>query len=61
MNSNPYLRGRLSGLSVSLVLSISDELLRWQFPAYAAGEKLSQLLALLRTTFMPSASRFASR
>jgi len=34
-------------LSASLLFALSGELLKWQFPAYAAGEKFSALLAAL--------------
>ena len=53
-----HLRGGLPGLSASLLLALSGELLKWQFPAHAAGEKLSAVVAVLRSAFFPLASRF---
>ena len=53
-----HFQGRLPSLSASLLIALSGELLKWQFPAYAAGEKLSELAAALRNAFFPLASRF---
>jgi hypothetical protein len=39
-----YLRGGLATTTASLFLAVSDELLKWQFPVYAAAT----LLAFLR-------------
>jgi hypothetical protein len=36
-------------MAASLLVFLSGELLKWQFPAVAAGEKLSSLATALRT------------
>jgi len=47
-------RGKLCAVPASL-LFFSGELLKWQFPAAAAGEKLALLAGLLRGLFPQSA------
>jgi hypothetical protein len=47
-------RGKLSSIPASLLLFFSGELLKWQFPAAAAGEKVALLASLLRALFPPS-------
>jgi hypothetical protein len=47
-------RGKLCSAPASL-LFFSGELLKWQFPAAAAGEKLALLAGLLRALFPRSA------
>jgi hypothetical protein len=40
-----HFRGRLLRSSASLLILLSSELLKWQFPAEAAGEMLSKLVS----------------
>jgi hypothetical protein len=40
--------GRLFSSAASLLVLFSEEALKWQFPAVAAGEKLASLAASLR-------------
>jgi len=40
--------GRLFSRTASLLVLFSEEALKWQFPAAAAGEKLASLAASLR-------------
>ena len=61
MNSIPHQRGRLLSTWASLVYSFSGELLKWQFPVAAAGEKVSRVVALVRGAFFPLASPTAHR
>ena len=49
-----HLRGKLCSIPASLLLFFSGELLKWQFPAAAAGEKLALLASLLRASFPQS-------
>jgi len=51
VNRDVHFRGKLCSISASLVLFLSGELLKWQFPAVAAGEKLAVLADLLRAQF----------
>jgi hypothetical protein len=41
------MRGELSVMAASLLVLLSGELLKWQFPAMAAGEKLAALVSAL--------------
>lgn len=41
------MRGELSAMAASLLVLLSGELLKWQFPAVAAGEKLASLVSAL--------------
>jgi hypothetical protein len=52
-----HFRGRLFSISASLLLFVSGELLKWQFPVTAAGEKIALLAAVLRTCLLPSAAQ----
>jgi hypothetical protein len=61
VNSNPHERGRLLSLWASFVYSFSGELLKWQFPFAAAGEKAARVVALVRGAFFPLASPTAQR
>jgi hypothetical protein len=47
--------GKLCSIPASLLLFLSGELLKWQFPAVAAGEKLAVLAGLLRAQFPQAA------
>jgi len=49
------MRGRLFRKAASLLVLFSEEALKWQFPALAAGEKLTALAMVLRRQF-PQAS-----
>jgi hypothetical protein len=42
-------------MAASLLVLLSGELLKWQFPAVAAGEKLASLASILRTMIPHSA------
>ncbi len=42
-------------MAASLLVLLSGELLKWQFPAMAAGEKVASLAAALRTMIPHSA------
>jgi hypothetical protein len=61
MHSNNHFRGRLCSISASLLLSASGELLKWQFPIAAAGEKLALLAAVLRSLFLTPAPQAVRR
>jgi hypothetical protein len=50
-----HFRGKLCSIPASLLLFLSGELLKWQFPAVAAGEKLAVLAGLLRAQFPQAA------
>jgi hypothetical protein len=54
---NNHFRGRLSSISASLLLFVSGELLKWQFPFTAAGEKTALLVAVLRSCLLPPAAQ----
>jgi hypothetical protein len=41
------MRGELSAMAASLLVLLSGELLKWQFPALAAGEKFASLVSAL--------------
>ena len=47
MNFPDPMRGELSAMAASLLVLLSGELLKWQFPALAAGEKLASLVSAL--------------
>jgi hypothetical protein len=49
---NESVRGRLAIVSASLVFSLSNEILKWQFPANAVAEKITFLRAALRSMFL---------
>ena len=42
-------------MTASLLVLLSGELLKWQFPAAAAGEKLASLVSALNVKFPQSA------
>ena len=44
-------RGKLSSIPASLLLFFSGELLKWQVPAAAAGEKVALLASFVRAFF----------
>jgi len=52
------MRGRLFSMTASLLIIVSREVLMWNFPALAAGEKLVWLAAALR--WMPPQSTVPS-
>jgi len=41
------MRGELSAMTASLLVLLSEEVLKWQFPAVAGGEKLASLVSAL--------------
>jgi len=49
------MRGELSAMAASLLVLLSGELLKWQFPAMAAGEKLASLASALNVKIPQSA------
>jgi len=49
------MRGELSAMAASLLVLLSGELLKWQFPAVAAGEKLASLVSALHVKIPQSA------
>lgn len=55
MNRDLHFQGKLCSIPASLLLFLSGELLKWQFPAVAAGEKVAVLAGLLRAQFPPAA------
>jgi len=59
--ANEHFRGKLFSISASLLFFLSGELLKWQFPVVAAGEKLALLAALFRSAFLPSALQLIRR
>ena len=58
---NHYFRGRLFVISASLLFFVSREILKWQYPINAAGEKLASLVAALRSVFLPASLHAARR
>jgi hypothetical protein len=48
------MRGELSAMAASLLVLLSGELLKWQFPAMAAGEKLASLVSALNGKILQS-------
>lgn len=61
MRLSQHFQGRLLHLPASLLLFLSEEVLKWQFPIFAAGEKLAQLVALLRGAFLSSDPQLSRR
>ena len=55
MNFPDTMRGELSAMAASLLVLLSGELLKWQFPAIAAGEKLGSLVSVLKVKIPQSA------
>ena len=55
MNFPDTMRGELSAMAASLHVLLSGELLKWQFPAIAAGEKLASLVSTLKVKIPQSA------
>jgi len=55
------MRGELSCMAASLLVLLSGELLKWQFPAMAAGEKLASLANTLRMMIPSSALELIRR
>jgi hypothetical protein len=49
------MRGELASMAASLLVLLSGELLKWQFPAVAAGEKLTSLVSALNVKIPQSA------
>jgi hypothetical protein len=49
------MRGELSAMTASFLVLLSGELLKWQFPAMAAGEKLASLVFALKVKIPQSA------
>jgi hypothetical protein len=58
---NDHFRGRLFIISASLLFFLSREILKWQYPINAAGEKLAFLVATLRSVFLPASPQAARR
>ncbi len=54
MHWNDHFRGRLSVISASLLLLLSSELLKWQFPTNAVAEKAATLAVALRSLLLPA-------
>jgi hypothetical protein len=48
-------------MAASLLVLLSGELLKWQFPAVAAGEKLASLLSALKMKIPQPASALIRR
>ena len=55
MNFSDTMRGELSAMAASLLVLLSGELLKWQFPALAAGEKLAALVSAFNIKIPQSA------
>ena len=55
MNFPDTMRGELSAMAASLLVLLSGELLKWQFPTIAAGEKLASLVSALKVKIPQSA------
>ena len=55
MNFPDTMRGELSAMTASLLVFLSGELLKWQCPAVAAGEKLASLVTAMHGKFPQSA------
>jgi hypothetical protein len=53
VNLHSHFRGRLPALSASLLFSITAELLKWQYPIYAANDAVFALAARLRVLLSP--------
>ena len=54
MNFPDPMRGELSLVAASLLVFLSVELWKWQFPAMAAGEKLASLASALNVKILRS-------
>ena len=61
MNFPDPMRGELSAMAASLLVFLPGELLKWQFPAMAAGEKLASLASALRMKIPHSAFELIRR
>ena len=61
MNFPDPMRGELSAMTASLLVLLSRELLKWQFPAMAAGEKLASVASALRMKIPPSVYELVRR
>jgi hypothetical protein len=48
-------------MTASLLVLLSRELLKWQFPAMAAGEKLASVASALRMKIPPSVYELVRR
>jgi hypothetical protein len=59
--ANAHFRGKLLSAAASLLISLSGELLKWQFPVAAAGEKLALLAAVVRPLWLPPAPELLRR
>jgi hypothetical protein len=57
VNLHSHFRGGRPALSASLLYSVTAELLKWQFPIYAANEAAFALAARLRVLLFPQPSR----
>jgi hypothetical protein len=55
VNSADPMPGELSAMTASFLVLLSGELLKWQFPAMTAGEKLASLLTALNVKIPQSA------
>jgi len=55
VNFPDTMRGELCAMAASLLVLLSGELLKWQFPAVAAGEKLASLVSALHGKIPQSA------
>jgi hypothetical protein len=55
------MRGELSLVAASLLVLLSVELWKWQFPAMAAGEKLAWVITALRMKILLSCSALIRR
>jgi hypothetical protein len=51
---NDHFRGGLSVISASLLLLLSSELLKWQFPINAVVEKAATIAVTLRSLLLPA-------
>ena len=54
MNFPDPMRGELSAMAASLLVLLTGELMKWQFPAMAAGEKLAALVSALNVKILQS-------
>jgi hypothetical protein len=59
--TNDQIRGRLVDIVASLLFSLSNEILKWQFPVNATMEKLAVLAAGVRSTLQSTFLQFARR
>jgi hypothetical protein len=56
-----HFRGKLFSAAASLLVFLSGELLKWQFPVAAAGEKLALFAAVVRPAALSSATQLSRR